>query len=187
MGPSHRNFITTANSLPLRYFLNKYLSLPPKGVIHVCGPEGSGKTTLLKCFFYSNDTDISNNRFTFHQRIVPEDLHKRILTKMDTYRKKLVTPMTGYHETRILLDDVWMKYQSDTSSLEVIRNLIDKKGLYCESTWKTVSGLRLAVVSRSELKPSRINRHCFLFQAELSSIDLIGIYTTLITNKLSNE
>lgn len=39
--------------------------------------------------------------------------------------------MIGYHETRILIDDVWMKQENNPSCIEVLRCLIDKQGLYC--------------------------------------------------------
>lgn len=170
--------------MPQRYLLNKYISLPTRNIVLVTGPEGSGKTALMKSFFYSNDSNISNNTAIFHRNFTPETLQSCILNKMDTYRKKLVTPLSGYHETRILVDDVWMKGEHDASCLDVLRNLVDKQGVYCDTTWKNIVALRLAIISRCDLKSQRISRHCLTIQAHLMDEDLVGIFSTQISRKL---
>jgi hypothetical protein len=98
-----------------------------------------------------------------------------------------VTPFTGYDETRILIDDVWMKSSSDSSNLDLLRGLIDKKGLYCDTTWKSVVKLRLAIASRCDLKNHRISRHCLTIQTHFDEDDLVTIFSNLVAAKLPTE
>lgn len=51
---------------------------------------------------------------------------------MDTFRKRIITSHIGFDETRIIIDDVWMKGTNENVNLDLIRGLIDKKGIHCD-------------------------------------------------------
>jgi hypothetical protein len=103
---------------------------------------------------------------------------------MDTFRKRVITSHIGFDETRIIIDDVWMKGRNEHVNLDLIRGIVDKRGIYCDIQWKAIKQLRLAIASRFDLSKERIARHCHSFVTDFNEEDIQSIFECLVASKL---
>lgn len=80
-----------------------------------------------------------------------------------------------------------MKGTHEHVNLDLIRSIVDKRGIYCDVQWKVIKQLRLAIASRFDLKKERISRHCHTFVTETNQEEIHTIFECLVGSKLGTE
>lgn len=156
----------TKTNAPIKYLVSILSADDNERIVMLTGRGDAGKTTLLKNTFLSNQTPNSNYYLTLHRKMDVKDIQQHILSRLNTNRKNSILSFAGARQTRIFIDDVAMVHYGDLESLEVVRFIVDRGGIFCNKTWKNIKNLRFCMASRLQLQDSRLLRHCFTINVE---------------------